>query len=127
MQYLSMILVAIVAIEHIYILVLEMFLWTKISFSAVHLWPLKLSAPATHSFMVLFRFASSKTMAGFFASNPKTCLSRFGFGCCEASAFELFELPIKAKTSTSPVFIMGPARVLPLPKTTLSTPGGKAS
>ena len=29
MEYLSMFLVALVAIEHIYILVLEMFLWTK--------------------------------------------------------------------------------------------------
>ena len=50
-------------------------------------WPLKDSAPVTHSRTARSRSASARTMAGFLASRPRTQRRRFGRGCCCFSTF----------------------------------------
>ena len=105
----------------------RMSLCTYTTFKAVHRWPLKLHAPLTHSFTANSRSASGKTTAGFLASNPSTCRTRLGLGCCEIKALLLLLLPMRASTSTRPDFMMGLARVRPRPNTMLTTPGGKLS
>ena len=77
--------------------------------------------------MVKSILASSSIIAGFLASRPRTNLNLF---CCGWSFWREFadELcPIKAKTLIFPVFMIGDAISLPLPKIILTTPGGNDS
>ena len=53
--------------------------------------------------------------------------SRAGRGCCFCSVLATLDEPMKASTSTLPDSMIGPTISLPRPKTTLTTPGGKAS
>ena len=93
-----------------------MSLCTYTTFKAVHRCPLKLHAPLTHSFTANSRSASGKTTAGFLASNPSTCRTLLGLGCCEIKALLLLLLPMSANTSTRPDCMMGLAKGATSPK-----------
>ena len=100
---------------------------TYIILIAVHLWPLKDNEPFIHSRTVKFISASSRIIAGFFASKPKTSLNLFCWGWSSWSEFAEELCPINANTLIFPDFIIGVAISLPLPNTILTTPGGKDS
>ena len=101
--------------------------WTYKTFKAVQRCPLNDKLPEIHSLTACSKSASGSIIPGFLASKPKTNRSLFLLGCksCSDTAEEL--CPINAITSIIPVFIIGDAILLPLPKSIFTTPGGKLS
>mmetsp|Transcript_10924 Transcript_10924/g.17882 ORF Transcript_10924/g.17882 Transcript_10924/m.17882 type:complete len:215 (-) Transcript_10924:114-758(-) len=98
---------------------------TSSIFKAVHLWPLKLREPKTHSDTATVRSASAHTMAGFLASRPRHTRRRLGLGWIFWSSTAAFEVPMKAKISTFPVSMIGGRVVRPAPWMMFTTPAGK--
>ena len=94
-------------------------------FNAVQRWPLNERVPVIHSLTAKSKSASGNTIAGFFASKPRTIRSRFFFGWVFCNALAELLCPISAKTSIFPVSIIGEAKVRPLPNKILTTPFGK--